>query len=886
MREKITAIALCALMALGMTSVPSISFAADGSATPDQPAVSSDTQGTQDARNGRCGLHADWSLSDDGTLTISGTGELYGNYVPWENVKSSIKSVKIDEGITSLPGGAFSECKNLESVKFPDSMTEIMYMAFSGCSELKDFSVSDNIKKIGPQAFEKCKSLRSIYIPSNVESIGVCAFMGCINLKDITISSDSKARIGGGTFEGCSALEAIEIPSGVVFDYDVDPDRGIFMGCSSLKSVSIKASSYTRDFSDEHIIPSYMFASCTNLREFSIPSGIEYVDSWAFDGCTSLSSVKIPASVTHIEIAAFQNCPNLKNVNYLGPEILLEDLVNHNIMGGNDVIFDNIKSVYEPLNSIKLDHSELTTGSQSFRNIVRLSLVEPDIDYPAVKWTTSDPSVVKFREHNHNDIDTQYAKSEVNIVGLKEGTAIITVTDGTAIAKCKVTVDNSSDNPNITDNDNIPETFTVSFDGGIPSQTVKRGETAKRPSENPVRKGYTFAGWLDAANDKWDFSRPIYSNVYIYAKWKGNPVKVIYDLNGQGKKGALSTTTFDRGTKLDSDHAPSPSVPGYAFLGWYKDKACKEPFDFQTPYTGDADEFTLYAGWLKFADYSTNSGSVVENHIYNSVIAVPDNDHGKTTVKADNGRNTAVITTEPDSGYTVDTVRVIDKNGKEISVKKVSENHYQFTVPDGGAVVVAKYKKIDDSKGTDTDIKDNDKLFMDVIDQSQFYFKPVYWAVKKNIVFGTTPTLFSPDDNCSRAQIVTFIYRMMGSPSVSGNGSGFRDVHSDDYYYDAVRWAKSAGIVSGVAPYTFDPDGTCTRAQAMTFIWRAAGKPDAAGRSEFRDVGSNEYYSKAVTWAEKNGIAAGTSASTFSPNDPCSRGQIVTFLYRARNILK
>ena len=171
--------------------------------------------------------------------------------------------------------------------------------------------------------------------------------------------------------------------------------------------------------------------------------------------------------------------------------------------------------------------------------------------------------------------------------------------------------------------------------------------------------------------------------------------------------------------------------------------------------------------------------------------------------------------------------------------------------------------------------------FCDVFN-TDWYFAPVKWAVKNKITAGTSETTFSPNDPCTRGQVVTFLYRAAGSPAVSGN-SPFSDVKTSDYFHDAVLWAVSNGITQGTGGGKFSPDEPCTRAQVVTFLWRSAGSPNAGTIARFLDVPVNEYYYKSAHWAVENGITVGTAAGIFSPDESCTRAQIVTFLYRAEN---
>ena len=164
-----------------------------------------------------------------------------------------------------------------------------------------------------------------------------------------------------------------------------------------------------------------------------------------------------------------------------------------------------------------------------------------------------------------------------------------------------------------------------------------------------------------------------------------------------------------------------------------------------------------------------------------------------------------------------------------------------------------------------------------------YFADSVLWAVQNRITSGTSGTAFSPYQPCTRAQVVTFLWRAAGSPSGYGSGSStFRDVARGSYYDSAVAWAVSRRITNGTAGDRFSPDAVCTRADAVTFLWRYSGSPFTFTTSRFRDVPSGSYYAQAVAWAVNNGISTGTGTNTFSPGAAFTRAEFVTFLYRLK----
>lgn len=178
-------------------------------------------------------------------------------------------------------------------------------------------------------------------------------------------------------------------------------------------------------------------------------------------------------------------------------------------------------------------------------------------------------------------------------------------------------------------------------------------------------------------------------------------------------------------------------------------------------------------------------------------------------------------------------------------------------------------------------IGDSSKFNFHDVTRFDYFYDAVKWAVDHDITSGTGRFTFSPNAACTRAQTVTFLWRAAGSPRPVSTVNPFTDVHYGDYFYQAVLWAVENGITMGTSATTFSPDATVTRAQVVTFLWRANGQP-AAWNSGFTDVSADAYYAKAVAWAVQNGITTGTGFGVFSPDAACTRAQIVTFLYRNR----
>ena len=248
-------------------------------------------------------------------------------------------------------------------------------------------------------------------------------------------------------------------------------------------------------------------------------------------------------------------------------------------------------------------------------------------------------------------------------------------------------------------------------------------------------------------------------------------------------------------------------------------------------------------------------------------------ENGTVTVSTETavGGSTVTITVKPDSGYKLESLTVTDKDGKALSLTDNGNGTYTFTMPASKVEVKATFAE-----------DKNLNSFRDVSDDA-YYFDAVQWAVANGITNGTSATTFSPDEGCTRAQAVTFLWRVAGQPAPAERKNPFADVKEGTYYYDAVLWAAEKGITIGTSDTTFSPDDTCTRAQIVTFLWRREGKAaPTSANNPFADVKPSAYYGNAVLWAVEKSITNGTSDTTFSPDDTCTRAQIVTFLYRAK----
>ena len=458
--------------------------------------------------------------------------------------------------------------------------------------------------------------------------------------------------------------------------------------------------------------------------------------------------------------------------------------------------------------------------------------------------------------------------------------------------------------------------------GNVTGYTYGVGATLPT-ADDMTYTGHTFKGWYD--NESLTGS-PVTAigdtetgNKEYWAKWEINQYTVtVKPENGK----ADITITQDYGTPIT---APALTRDGYQFNGWDKAFPTTMPAENLTitaqwtvnqytitydlaggtaegnldTYTVETDAFTLknptrpgytFTGW-------SGTGLTGEDNLTVTIQKGSTGNRSYTAHWRYNGGGS--------SGYSYYTIKATAGTGGSISPSgnvSVREGRDQtFTITpdkgyavanvkiDGKSIGAVKSYTFENVRRTHTIevifMKANGNpqtgVFVDVATGS-YYEDAVDWAVENGITKGTDDTHFSPDGICTRAQAVTFLWRAAGSPEPETRTMPFTDVNAGSYYYDAVLWAVENGITEGTSNTTFSPNSTCTRAQIVAFLWRSEKSPAAGNRNPFADVKSTAYYADAVLWAVREDITKGTTSTTFSPDADCTRAQIVTFLWRCK----
>ena len=456
--------------------------------------------------------------------------------------------------------------------------------------------------------------------------------------------------------------------------------------------------------------------------------------------------------------------------------------------------------------------------------------------------------------------------------------------------------------------------YTITFDtaGGseIAPITQDYGTPITAPAA-PTKTGYTFAGWSPAL----PATMPA-ENMTVTAQWTVNQYTITFDTAGGS---AIAPITQDYGTAITAPAAPIRT--GYTFAGWSPALPAAMPAenmtvtaqwrvnrytitydldrgtadDNPTGYTVETETFTLknptrpgyiFSGW-------SGTGLTGEDNL---TVTIP---------KGSTGNRSYTAHWRYNGGYRYYTIKATAGAGGSISpygnvsVREGSDRTFTITPDKGYAVSNVKIdgKSIGAVRSyTFENVRHAHTIevifmkaggspqtgvFVDVATGS-YYEDAVDWAVENGITTGVSANRFDPNGVCTRAQAVTFLWRAAGSPAPRSRTMPFTDVPVGSYYYDAVLWAVENGITKGTSDTTFSPNMTCTRAQIVAFLWRSEKSPAAGSRNPFADVKSTAYYADAVLWAVENGITKGTTAMKFSPDADCTRAQIVTFLWRCK----
>ncbi len=501
--------------------------------------------------SGTCGTNLTWTFdTESGTLTISGTGAMtnytysYGKpTTPWQNYLSSIKTVIIEDGVTSIGGMAFCACSSLTSVTIPNSVTSIAGGAFYDCSSLTSVTIPNSVTSIAGSAFQNCSSLTSVTIPNSVTSIGNQAFEYCSSLTSVTIPN-SVTSIGDWTFYKCRSLTSITIPNSVT---SIGTDA--FYNCSSLTSVTIGESVTS--------IGNYAFYDCTGLTSVTIPNSVTSIGGEAFEYCSSLTSVTIPNSVTSIGDYAFFNVPNIvyygaasgspwgaRSLNgYVEVYLVYSDETKTKLLAcsaaaqGEITIPNSVTSIgnyafceCSSLTSVTIPNSVTSIGSSAFEYCSSLTFLTceatnpPELENNGVGvFYGVDKSIPLYVPAQSIDL---YKTTEQ----WKDFTNILPIPD---VEPQKYTITWQDEDGNVIKTDQVAQGTTPAFTGTTPT----------KPATNEYT--YEFAGWLPKI-------KPATENAKYTTFFERNKIETsVYTVNINGENCSLNINNqYPEGTVI------------------------------------------------------------------------------------------------------------------------------------------------------------------------------------------------------------------------------------------------------------------------------------------------------------------------------------------------
>ena len=801
--------------------------------------------------SGSCGDSVKWTLDSDGVLTIRGSGKMYSNLVcaPWYSQRESIRSVVIEQAVTSIGYRAFYGCSSLTSITIPEGVTRIGNSAFYGCSRLASLFFNGDAPTIDTTAFIDVNAV-AFYPAGNATweskklDYGGTLYWSAMELNTEIIATSicgenmmwqlSKGGVltikGSGTFKDFTLWESYKpMIQQVIFSAAIEVPTipaNSFYRYQHLRTITLPDSVTS--------IGDYAFYDCSSLTSITIPEGVTSIGYWAFSDCSSLTSIIIPDSVTSIGNRAFMDCTSLTSVT---------------IPDGVTSIGDYAFSGCSSLTSITIPESVTSIGDKAFGSCNSLKVVaflgeKPSINSSAFAGVTADAYYPESL-----DSDSSWKKSGAlsgygGMLNWKpwytlgdnlfcehvlEDTVVPpTCTWGYTLHKCACGYSYRTDFEPGSGHDMIT-------DAAVPATCTETGLTE---GSHCLRCDYKIAQEVTPK-----LGHDMITDAAVPATCTETGLTEGSHCSRCDYKIAQEVTP-----KLGHDMITDATVPATCTeTGLTEGSHCSR-CDYKI-----AQEVTPKLGH----DWGDPVYEWADDHsaITATCVCKRDPAHAET----ENGVVTSAVTKEA----------TYDAEGEITYTATFANPAFE---PQTAVVSLPRLERPTPTPA--------ENPFAD-IRESAYYHDPVLWAVANNVTNGTSDTTFSPDEGCTRAQVVTFLWRAAGKPDPASSESPFSDVKEGAYYYNAVLWAVEKGITNGTSDKTFSPDETCTRAQIVTFLWRYEEQPAPAGTNNpFADVKPNAYFDSAVLWAVEKGITNGTSATTFDPEDTCTRAQVVTFLYR------
>jgi len=855
---------------------------------------------------------APWlSYIEDNHLTVKGLYILPGVTYIGENAFAGmrVRSTGIHGSVREIGAGAYQKNIELEGaylganlryvgdnayafsginyLSFRSKVPEFGTGVFEGCKELTSTKLPEGMTHISDRMFADCTTLREITIPTTATSIGTDAFAGCRLLKTVNYYGTTAQWDAIDIAEGNEKLLAAEL-EGVITTSGTCGDNAFWALSEDFTTLTISGTGAVTSHPWEN--------AAGRVKTIIVEDGITALCDSAFYGFEVVTEVRLPDTLTEIGDSCFRN-------NYILPELELpagltklgEDaftwcssLKSMVIPEGITAIPSNLLSYCEALESVELPENVTAIGSSAFIRCISLSEINIPTDLTELGGSA-------FAGCRSLTICFEWPAA-IPVVGNALHASGITevILPDTVTAIGSYAFDGCSNLEKINLPDSVTSLGECCFRG-----TTKLGEIHIPSGVTTIPYG--------CFNDSGITSVEIPDTVSTIASYAFHGCTNLESVHLPESVTSIADEVFTYCSSLKEINWPS----GVENIGWHQFRGTALT-EFTVPATVKKVESYAFKDCTKLEklvfeskDTLVTGSQIFENTPLLTIYCWYDSSAQAAAefemipyvlfdAPADLPRYQILTTTQGDGTITVTPADSIGFEWITIDVTPASNSvlydlyiyYYSYEELD------LRVEAVDEDTfrllmpKCDVEIvavfQNIETGFID-IKSTDFFYDAVLWAVENGITTGISPDRFGPNDVCLRSQVVTFLWRAAGEPIVEFENP-FVDVKPTDYYYNAVLWAVSEGITNGIDSTHFRPNDTCNRSQVVTFLHRAAGEPIVRADNPFTDVKTTDYYYDAVLWAAKNGVTNGITPSTFVPFQTCNRSQIVTFLYRSESI--
>ena len=867
--------------------------AAQAAETPVEPATSGDCGATEND-------HVKWSFdSRTGVLTISGTGAMADYKIlkedgvmhtsaGWKDFDEDITAVVIDRGVTSIGSYAFFRCTNLESV-----------------------SILEGVESIGDRAFWNDFALKGITIPASVKKIGNTTdnsrevFYQCYALENISVSSGNTAyKSVDGVLYTADGTTLIQYPQNktdkaykmideatkidfLAFNYTQNLQTIDFNNVTAFADKAVYGNQALQEIvlKNAASLGNQAFSGNREVTSVLLGKAPTTVGKSVFSSCTNLTSVTLPDDMQELPNGMFAFCTALKTLTFPAQlKSIGDSCFDAAGLAGDLVIPESVKNI----------------GFVAFRNCHGLTSItvegkptfsEEDKTYAFqycnnLLWMKASFNITNYFGGLGTADEYQGFEKQNSAWFTSEGTQVFSSTDINKetvfyrwfVKKIPLNVNDGQNEGNVT------EVYAFF------APALESGKTIPLPKTYYVEK----TNYINTVNNA-DFTR----EGYTFKEWTGDVAgEKPYEI-GKHIYNYMPDAIYAQWSKvIDEDtYFVSPVIADQTYTGSALEPAVKvtkngeviSDTEYSVKYSSNTNVGTATAT-VKVGDtvIGTATFNIVKATPTVSITAEPASlvGGGKVTLTVTGVPEEGNVTVTCDNGITVDS-----ENGTYSAVLPNRTVSYTFTANYDESTnytatsakcevsVTRRYSSPSTPVTPEPEPTPEETVKFADVSTSAYYYDAVKWAVENGVTDGLSATTFGPYESCTRAQIVTFLWRAAGSPEPK-TASSFTDVPASAYYAKAVAWAIENGITNGMTETTFAPNATCTRGQSVTLLHRAL-KGTTSGSTNFTDVKSDAFYADAINWAVANNVTNGTSNTTFSPNADCTRAEIVTFLYRA-----